>query len=103
MSDPYAIKDKESEVMVDFVDIYRKHTALWKVKSKEYSKKHLRNKVIDELHRKLKDIDPQCTRDDVMKKINCLRSSFRRELRKHENSKMSGKSTDDIHTHSLVF
>ena len=43
------MSDKEREIMVDFIDIYRKHIALWKVKSKEYSNRNLRNKGIDEL------------------------------------------------------
>ncbi|XP_063585353.1 uncharacterized protein LOC134762737 [Penaeus indicus] len=103
MSDTCALKDKEREVMVDFIDIYRKHVALWKVKSKEYSNRNLRNKGIDELHGKLQELDPHCTRDDVMKKINSLRSSFRRELRKHESSKKSGNATDDIYTPTLWY
>ena len=69
MSDTCAVKDKEREIMVDLIDIYRNHIALWKVKSKEYSNRNLRNKGIDELHGKLQALDPQCTRDDVMKKI----------------------------------
>ncbi|XP_063875844.1 uncharacterized protein LOC135108619 [Scylla paramamosain] len=103
MSDTCAVKDKEREVMVDFINIYRKHVALWKVKSKEYSNRNLRNKGIDELHGKLQGLDPHCTRDDVMKKINSLRSSFRRELRKHDSSKKSGNSTDDIYTPTLWY
>lgn len=54
-------------------------------------------------HGKLQVLDPHCTRDDVMKKINCPRSSFRRELRKHESSKKSGNSTDDIYTPTLWY
>ena len=38
--------------MMDFIEIYRKHTALWKGKSKEYPHKNLRNKGIEELHYK---------------------------------------------------
>ena len=103
MSDGSGIKDKEREIIMDFIDIYKTHTALWKVKSKEYSNRELRNKGLEELREKLKELIPHCTKDDVMKKINSLRSSFRRELRKHESSKKSGNATDDIYTPTLWY
>ena len=41
--------------------------ALWKVKSKEYPNRNVRNKGMDELHGKLQDLDPYCARDDMIK------------------------------------
>lgn len=96
-------KRNEREVLLQFIHTYRDHPALWKVKSKEYSNKIARSKGISALQDILKELEPDCTREGVIKKINCLRSSFRREYRKIENSKKSGASPDEIYTSSLWF
>ncbi|KAK7073096.1 hypothetical protein SK128_017654 [Halocaridina rubra] len=62
-----------------------------------------RSKGISALHDILKELEPDCTRDAVIKKINCLRGSFRREYRKIENSKKFGTSPDDVYTSSLWY
>jgi len=41
--------------------------------------------------------------EDVKKKIDCLRTSFRREYKKVEDSKKSGAGCTDIYTPSLWF
>ncbi|XP_068212570.1 uncharacterized protein [Palaemon carinicauda] len=96
-------KRNEREVLLQFIHTYRDHPALWKVKSKEYSNKMARNIGISALQDVLKELDPDCTRDTVIKKINCLRSSFRRECRKIESSKKCGISPDDIYRSSLWY
>ena len=62
------VKYKEREIMMDTIVVYRKHIALWKVKSKEYSNRNLRNKGIEEFQEKLKELHSHCTWDDEMKK-----------------------------------
>ncbi|XP_064097585.1 uncharacterized protein LOC135208961 [Macrobrachium nipponense] len=93
----------EKEVVLDFIHAYRAHPASWKVKSKGYSNKVARNKGIAALHEILKELEPDCTRDALTKKINSLRASFRREHKKIESSKTSGTSADDIYATSLWF
>ena len=96
-------KKNEREVLLQFIHAYRDNPALWKVKSKEYSNKIARSKGLLALQDILKELEPDCTRDAVIKKINCLRASFRREYRKIENSKKSGTSPDDMYTSSLWY
>ncbi|XP_076046676.1 uncharacterized protein LOC143028448 isoform X4 [Oratosquilla oratoria] len=96
-------KRNEREVLLQFIHTYRDHPALWKVKSKEYTNKLARSKGISALQDLLKELEPDCTRDAVIKKINCLRSSFRRECRKIEKSKKSGASPNEMYTSSLWY
>ncbi|MPC09992.1 hypothetical protein E2C01_002617 [Portunus trituberculatus] len=80
-------KRNKMEVLLQFIHTYRDHPALWKVKSKEYSNKIARSKGISALQDILKALEPDCTQDAVIKKINCLWSAFKREYRKIENLK----------------
>lgn len=96
-------KQHEKNIILQFINCYREHPALWKVKSQEYSNKIERNKGIVQLVEILKELEPECTRDGVMKKINSLRSAFRREHKKHENSKKSGAATNEVYTPSLWY
>jgi hypothetical protein len=45
----------------------------------------------------VKTIDPQANKETVMKKINNLRSSFRKERKKVLIVKKSGMSSEDLH------
>lgn len=96
-------KRHERDVLLQLIHTYRDHPAVWKVKSKEYCNKIARGKGISALQDILKELEPNCTRDAVIKKINCLRTAFRREYKKIENSKTSGTSTDEIYTSSLWY
>ncbi|XP_076057076.1 uncharacterized protein LOC143034624 [Oratosquilla oratoria] len=96
-------KRNEKELLLEFIHTYRDHPALWKVKSKEYNNKVARGKGISALQDLLKELEPNCTRDAVIKKINCLRSSFRREYRKIEKSKKSGAPPHEIYSSSLWY
>ncbi|KAK7070658.1 hypothetical protein SK128_012776 [Halocaridina rubra] len=102
MEDIYE-KRNEREVLLEFIQTYRDHPALWKVKSKAYYNKIARSKGISALQDILKELEPYCTRDDVIKKINCLRGSFRREYRKIENSKKCATSPSDVYMSSLWY
>ncbi|KAK7073040.1 hypothetical protein SK128_003471 [Halocaridina rubra] len=96
-------KRNERDVLLEFIQTYRDYPALWKVKSKEYTNKIARSEGIAALQDVLKELEPNCTREAVIKKINCLRSSFRREYRKIEDSKKFGTSPDDVYASSLWY
>lgn len=66
----------------EFIEIYRQNTCLWDVKSKDYSNKIKRNASYDILLKKYKELFPEGTLDNMKKKINNIRTSFRRELKK---------------------
>jgi len=76
---------------------------LWKVKSKEYSDRVKKNLAYEHLTTKLKEIDPDANKGKVVKKINSLRSCFRKELKKVNDSKTSGVGANDTCTPSLWY
>ena len=80
------------EFLTEFLEIYRKHPALWMVKSKEYKNKNLKDKghrELIELCRQIpqKHLGPSPDKTFVCKKIQSLRSCFRKELKKMKTPK----------------
>ncbi|CAH1967895.1 unnamed protein product, partial [Acanthoscelides obtectus] len=65
------------------------------VKSKEYSDKHKKNGAYEILIEKLKEVDPAANKDAVIKRINSLRTCFRKELKK-TRSAQSGMGAEDL-------
>ncbi|KAK3862833.1 hypothetical protein Pcinc_031336 [Petrolisthes cinctipes] len=86
-----------------FIDMYRDNPTLWKLKSKDYSDREKKNCAYEVLVEKLKERDVNATKDTVKKKINNLRSAFRKELKKVARSKKSGAGTDKIYTPTLWY
>lgn len=74
----------------DFIDLYRGHECLWKMKSRSYSDRNMKRMAYEKLVGKLREVDPTADREAVVKKINNLRSAYRKELRKVADSKRSG-------------
>lgn len=91
------------EFVIEFLEKYRQFPCLWKIKSKDYTNKNLKNRAYDELLTVCKTINPEANRDFVVKKIQSFRGSFRKELKKVEDSKRSGKSADDVHVPTLWY
>lgn len=98
-----------SEIWVDkafwgeFIDIYKCHPCLWNVKTKMYSDRNAKNKAYEVLIEKLKEKCPEANKDMVIKKLNNMRTVFRKELKKVEASKKSGTGTDDVYEPSLWY
>ncbi|KAG5871300.1 hypothetical protein JTB14_030422 [Gonioctena quinquepunctata] len=76
---------------------------LWKVKSKSYSNRHEKNKAYEKLLLFYKQTDPNATIDSVKKKINNLRCTFRKELKKLRKSKRSGEGSDNVYVPTLWY
>ena len=91
------------ENVIDFINLYRSHECLWMVKSKNYSNKHMREQAYDSLLQCVKKFEPAASRDSITKKINNLRTSFRKECRKVESSKLSGSGIEDIYVPKLWY
>ncbi|XP_037950254.1 uncharacterized protein LOC119681209 [Teleopsis dalmanni] len=70
----------------EFIEIYQSEECLWQPKHPDYSNHSVRNKAYDKLVEKLREVEPNPDRAMVVRKINSLRSAFRREYRK-TNSK----------------
>lgn len=94
---------KSNEVIEQFIEIYKSEPCLWRVKSKEYHDRDKRYAAYEKLVTKLKELEPDTTRNSVVKKINNLRSNVRKEKKKHDMSKKSGASTDDLYIPKLWY
>lgn len=89
--------------IIEFIELYRSHPCLWKVKSTEYSDRDKKNKAYEDMIKKLQEVDNSATRDSVKKKIDSLRGCFRKELKKVMQSKKSGSGTEDIYKPHLWY
>jgi len=91
------------EFMIEFIDLYKTLPAVWKVKSKSYSDRNLKNAAYEKLISKLREVEPNADRETAVKKINNIRSSYRRELKKVKQSMHSGAGSDDVYSPTLWY
>ncbi|KAE9543690.1 hypothetical protein AGLY_002086 [Aphis glycines] len=87
----------------EFIHLYRSLPATWKIKSDMYKDRVLKQECYIKLTEKLKEIDPSADINTTKKKLNTLRSNYRRELKKVIASKKSGAGTDDIYLPSVWY
>lgn len=87
----------------EFIDLYKSYPCLWQIKSKLYHDRPLREAAYKALIEKLKEFEPDANKDLVVKKINNLRSSARKEKKKYEASLKSGASSDDVYRPKLWY
>ncbi|XP_074041337.1 uncharacterized protein [Leptinotarsa decemlineata] len=74
-----------------------------KVEEVQTKEIQLRDKAYASLLQYYKSVDENATIDKVKNKINNLRSSFRKELKKVNKSKKSGSGTDEIYVPTLWY
>ncbi|GBP23656.1 hypothetical protein EVAR_80273_1 [Eumeta japonica] len=92
------------ELLEEFIQCYKNEVCLWKKKSKDYHDRNKKNAAYDRLINKYKPIDPNANRETVVKKINNLRTSYKKELNKAKKSLKSGAGTDEVYvSHSWYF
>ncbi|XP_053954252.1 uncharacterized protein LOC128860638 [Anastrepha ludens] len=84
----------------EFIKIYENSPALWDTRSMAYKKPYLKREAYVKLRDKLREIDPDVQVDYVKRRINGLRSCYRRELRRIQDSKMKG---DDLYRPTLFY
>ena len=88
---------------LEFIELYRGQPSLWKIKSAEYSDRRKKIASYDILVSKLQQKDSSATKDTVAKKINSMRSAFRKECTKVINSQRSGASSEDLYHPTLWY
>ncbi|PNF41956.1 hypothetical protein B7P43_G14648 [Cryptotermes secundus] len=91
------------DFLVEFIEEFRGHPCIWKVKSEEYHNREMKENAYLALTEKIKTIDPQAKKETVLKKINNLRSSFRKERKKVLMAKKSGMSSEDLYVPKLWY
>ena len=89
--------------MEEFIELYRSHPCLWQIKSKDYHNRDKKETAYKILTEKLKEIDVDADRSAVVRKINNMRSSIRKEKNKYLASLKSGASADDVYRTKLWY
>lgn len=71
------------QFITDFINIYQAYPCLWQIKTKEYKTRHLRDDAYKQIIAFCRENGfPEANRDFVVKKIQSLRGSFRKEQKK---------------------
>ncbi|XP_037295770.1 uncharacterized protein LOC115455511 isoform X2 [Manduca sexta] len=81
---------KERQILTDFIELYHDFPCLWNSELDSYKNRNERNMAWELLADKLKELEPKASVATAKKKIEHLRTAFRREYRKS-----SEKSEDD--------
>lgn len=74
------------DFLTEFIQLYRSFPCLWQVRYKGYKDRLLRNRAYDALVLKLREVNPVADKETVIRKINTLRTAFRREYKKVRSS-----------------
>lgn len=82
-----------------FIKKYEDLPILWKKDHPDYSNKCKRNLAYDLLLPILRTFTPTASRYNVRQKINILRSTFRKELRKYQASRTITENGEIVYTH----
>lgn len=89
--------------LVEFIEAYRNFPCLWQIKSNEYKDRNKKNRAYEELLNKYKEVDQSATIQTVKTKIDSLRGSFRKEIRKIKDSLRSGAGEDEVYKPHLWY
>lgn len=109
MSVPDSDFVENSDVLQSFIEIYEGLPLLWNTSDPDYKNKIKRNAALTKLLSIYEKIKPGATISDVRRKINTLRSNYRKELKRIEDSKRSGAGSEDVYSptswvfHALKF
>ncbi|CAK1581203.1 unnamed protein product [Parnassius mnemosyne] len=90
----------QNQYLSIFIKTWETYPELWNTCCESYRDKVRKNNAFDKLLDIYKKMKPNSTREDVKKKLNALRTNFRKELKKIHKSKSSGKGTDEVYVPS---
>lgn len=97
------LRNYSTKLLTDFIKVYRSEPCLWKIKCKDYSDKIKKAAAYDRLVNVLRVVDPEADRHTIVRKINNLRSAYRKEMKKVQKSKISGCGTEDVYKPRLWY
>jgi len=96
-------KDEERQFILEVIDVYRELPALWKVTCEDYSNRRKKDVAYNTLLEKYRERYEDATKEDVKKKLNALRTNFRKELKKVIDSETSGAGGEYVYESSLWY
>ncbi|CAJ0945933.1 unnamed protein product [Ranitomeya imitator] len=93
------------EFVRELIEMYRSLPCLWQIKSADYSNRNKKKEAFAKLVALFKQHNPSEKVDEsvVWKKIQVLRTVYKKELNKVVKSKKSGAATDEVYVPSLWY
>ncbi|CAJ0967627.1 unnamed protein product [Ranitomeya imitator] len=93
------------EFVRELIEMYRSLPCLWQIKSADYSNRNKKREAFAKLVALFKQHNPSEKVDEsvVRKKIQGLRTVYKKELNKVVKSKKSGAATDEVYVPSLWY
>ncbi|XP_065080120.1 uncharacterized protein LOC135702971 [Ochlerotatus camptorhynchus] len=77
-------------IVREFIELYKSLPCLWKVQCKQYADRPMKIEAYKLMAKKLSEMEPDANRVSVIRKINNLRSNYRKEKRKIRAAELSG-------------
>ncbi|XP_073411733.1 uncharacterized protein [Dendrobates tinctorius] len=105
-SDPMKqMSSDRQEFIRELIEMYRSLPCLWKIKSADYNNKYKKKEAYEKLVALFKQHNPSDTVDEtvVKKKIQCLRTVYKKALNKVEKSTKSGAGTEEVYVPKLWY
>ncbi|XP_073521183.1 uncharacterized protein, partial [Phyllobates terribilis] len=105
MDSPDQMSYNSEEFVRELIEMYRSLPCLWQIKSAKYSNRNKKREAYGKLVALFKQHNP-CEKVDetvVRKKIQGLRTVYKKELDKVEKSMKSGAGTDEVYVPSLWY
>lgn len=93
----------EQKFLLNLIETYHSLPALWNVKCEAYSNREEKKKQYDILLGVYIEQYPTATVEDVKKKLNVLRTNFRRERARLARLAKSGAGVDDSSDSQLFY
>ncbi|EDV97768.1 GH17048 [Drosophila grimshawi] len=93
----------QTDNWIDFFKVYRQLPALWSVYDEVYKNQRMKKLAFNCLLECYKKIDSKANVDSMRRKINSIRTCFRRELRKVEQSEQMAESTHEVYVPHLWY
>jgi len=91
------------DFLLEFVELFRQEECLWKVKSKNYYNRSKKDASYGTQIGKVQEVEPDATRNTVVKKINNLRSAFRKKHKKVIKPQVSGAGAEKMYAPRLWY
>ncbi|XP_046829154.1 uncharacterized protein LOC124428752 isoform X1 [Vespa crabro] len=91
------------EFLAEFIQLYRAQPCLWQIRCKGYKDRLLRGRAYDVLVQKLREVNEYADKDTVIRKINTLRTAFRREYNKVKSSQIASDDPQNQYKSSLWY
>lgn len=73
---------EDQRFLAEFIELYRAQPCLWKYSCPDYRVKPIKDEAYARLVAKMQTADPNADKNCVIRKINAMRTAFRREFKK---------------------